>query len=66
MRNREVGQECFYVEWPEIGRVTLAVKPDEASNPIEIRLLCADAVVLEADLVADTVEQPRADGGFHE
>ena len=39
--------------------MTLAVEPDEAPNPVQIGLLGPDAVMAEADLVADAVEQSR-------
>lgn len=44
----------------------LAVEPDEASNPVDLRLLGANAPKLETDLVPDVVEQSRASGSFHE
>jgi hypothetical protein len=37
--------------------MALAMKNDEASNPVAVRLLGTDAVVLEPDPVADPVEQ---------
>ena len=46
-------------------RGALAVKPDEAFNPVGIRLLGADAVVLQTDLVPRTIEQSRSHGGLH-
>ena len=46
-------------------RGALAVKPDEAFNPVGIRLLGADAVVLQTDLVPQAIEQPRGNGGPH-
>ena len=62
---REVRQKGFDFERPQFGGVTLAVKPDEAFNPVEIGLLGTNAVVLDSDFVADAVEQPRTSGGFH-
>lgn len=44
----------------------LVVEPDEASNPVELRLLGANAAMLEFDLVPDVVEQSGASGSFHE
>jgi len=37
--------------------VALAMKNDEASNPVAVRLLGPEAVMLEPDPVADAVEQ---------
>lgn len=41
---------------PHFRQVPLAVEKDEASNPITIRLLDADAEVLQTDLAADEGE----------
>jgi hypothetical protein len=37
--------------------VSLAVKTDEASNPIEVRLFGSNAVVSKADPIAYLIEQ---------
>lgn len=60
--NREVGQKRLDLRRPQLDRVALAVKPDEAFNPIDIRLLGANAVMLEADLVPETIEQSAGVG----
>ena len=60
--DREVGQECLDVRGSELRRVALAVIDDEAFNPVDVRLLGADAVMLEADLFAHPVEQARGPG----
>jgi hypothetical protein len=39
--------------------VTLAMEEDEAFNPVAIRLLGTDAVVLEANARANEIEQAR-------
>jgi hypothetical protein len=58
-RNGEVGEKRLDLRRSQSCRVTLAVKPDEAFNPIGIRLLGSDALVLETDLVPNTIEQTR-------
>lgn len=45
----EVGQERLHFRRSQVLGVTLAVKEDEALDPVQVRLLGADAVVLEAD-----------------
>ena len=55
--DRQVRQERLDLRRPERLRVALAVEKDEAFNPVDIRLLGPDAVVPEADLVADAVQQ---------
>jgi hypothetical protein len=42
--------------------MAIAMKANEAFAPADIRLLGAQAVVLEADPVANLVEQPRSGG----
>ena len=44
--------------------MALAVVEDEASNPVQISLFRPDAVVSQANLVTDAIEQPR--GRCHE
>jgi hypothetical protein len=39
--------------------MSLAVAPDEAFNPIDVRLLGADAVMPKADPIAYLIEQAR-------
>jgi hypothetical protein len=62
----QIGQERLDLGRAERSRVPLAVEKDEAFNPLDIRLLGPDAVMLEPDLVAHASEQPRGIGGFHE
>ena len=56
--HRQVRQECL-----DLGRrhrvgVPLAMEKGEAFNPIKVGLLGAQAVVFEADAVADAIEEP--------
>jgi hypothetical protein len=55
-------QERLDLPGSQRARVGLAVEDDEASNPIHISLLGADAVVLAPDVVAHAVEQARRSG----
>lgn len=45
--------------------MALAMKMDVASNPVAIRLLGADAVVLETDAFPDAVEQENGRHRLH-
>ena len=45
--------------------MALAMKNDEASNPVAIRLLGAEAVVLEPDPLPDAVEQENGRFRLH-
>ena len=58
----QVSEERFEVRTRQIRRMAIAMKADEVFDPVDIRLLGAEAVVLEADPVADLVEQPRSGG----
>ena len=49
-----MGQERFYFGGPHFGRVTYVVEVDVALDPVDVGLLGADGVVLEADGVTDT------------
>jgi hypothetical protein len=53
----EIGQELGNLGRAHFGRMTLAVKQDEASNPVQIGLLGANAVVLYTYAVADLIEE---------
>ena len=55
----QMGEKRLDLARTHVGRVALAVKKDEAFNPVQIRLLGPQAVVLQADLEADTLEQRR-------
>ena len=55
----QVGQKCFDLRRTQFGGMLLAVKKNEASNPIDIDLFGTDAVVLDANFVANPVEQAR-------
>jgi hypothetical protein len=50
---REVSQEANHLVGAEILRMAIAVEADEASNPVDVGLLGADAVVLEANAGAN-------------
>ena len=58
----KVGQKRFNVCTRQIRRMAIAMKANEAFDPVDICLLGAQAVVLEADSVADLVEQPWPGG----
>ena len=55
--DRQRGQKGLHFLDPKLGRVPLAMGNDEASNPVAIRLLGADAVVLDPDPVSEPVKQ---------
>jgi len=44
---------------PQIGGMALAVEPDEAFNPVDVRVLGPDAVVFKSNLVSDAGEKSR-------
>ena len=54
---RQVRQERLHLPRAHPGRVPLAVKKDEAFNPVQIGLLGAQTVVLDPDLLAHALEQ---------
>lgn len=56
----QMGKKSLYFHRPQSRRMSLAVKDDEASNPVAVGLLGADAVVQKSDFLADVGEQ---DGG---
>jgi hypothetical protein len=58
----QVSQKRFDVRTRQIRRMAIAMKANEAFDPVDIRLLGAQAVVLEADPVANLVDQPRSGG----
>jgi hypothetical protein len=53
----KIGQEKLDLGGAHRRWVSLAVETDEASNPIDVRLLGADAVMAKADSIAYLVEQ---------
>jgi hypothetical protein len=61
----QIGQESFDVIGAEFRRMALAVKMDKSSNPVDIRVLGPNAVVLQAEAVADADEQPRGLQSVH-
>jgi len=58
-RDGQARQKRLDLVGPECRRVPLVVEADEAFNPIDVGLLGADTVVLDADLGANAVEQAR-------
>jgi len=50
---------------PHVGRVALAMKENETSNPVDVLLLGANAVVLDPAALPHPVEQPRLSGLVH-
>src|SRR5206468_7698961 len=64
----QIRQECFDFERAEFRRVALVVKDDKSSNPLDIGLFCAKAVMLEANAIADARKETRrlrCIGGVH-
>ena len=55
--DRQIRQKGLDFRRAEGLRVALAVENNEAFNPVDVRLLGADAVVAEANLAANAVEQ---------
>jgi hypothetical protein len=53
-----VGQERGDPTGPELGRAALAVEPDEAPWPVDIRGLGADRVAAHAYRIAQALQQP--------
>ena len=53
----QVGQECFYFGSAHFGRMTHAVEKDVALDPVDVGLLGADRVMLEADGVANLIQK---------
>lgn len=53
--DREVREERCDLRRPQLARVSLAVKQDEASKPADVGLLSAVAIVLEAQSLAHLV-----------
>lgn len=62
----ELRQKGLHFLRGELRWMALAVKPDEASNPIDIRLLGAEAVMPDTDDVSDAIEQTRWGRGVHQ
>jgi hypothetical protein len=56
--NCQIAEKGAQLNRPHVAWVTLTVKEDEASDPLQIRLLGSDAVVTQADHFAYLVEQP--------
>jgi hypothetical protein len=52
-----MGQECLYFGGAHFGRVAHVVEKDVAFDPANVGLLGANGLVLEADGVADLVQQ---------
>src|SRR4029079_14975055 len=60
---REGAQEALDVRFSELGGVTLLVKEDEATNPVDAGLFGASAVVTPAKNASHAIQQPRRTGG---
>jgi hypothetical protein len=52
----KMGKESGDFFFAHVGRVSLLMKEGEASNPIEVSLLGAEAVALDAQMPADAIE----------
>jgi len=57
LRDREVSQECLDLRRSHVPGVSLVVMQHKASDPVHIRLLRPDAIVLPPDPVPDLVQQ---------
>jgi hypothetical protein len=57
-RDRKIGEKRLDFRRAHRRRMLLAVKMDVASNPVAIRLLGANAVVLQPDPMPNLVEEP--------
>lgn len=55
--DREMAQEGGDLGFAHLGRMAFLVEEDEAPDPIEISLLGADAVALDAQVPAHAIEQ---------
>jgi hypothetical protein len=55
----EVRQELLDVGRAEFRRMAIAMKSNEAFDPVDVHFLGANAVVFDPDAGADLVEQPR-------
>jgi hypothetical protein len=55
----EVREECLDRAVREFARVNLAVKRDEAPDPMQVGVLGADGIVLEPDPLAHQIENAR-------
>ena len=56
-RDREIGQKSLDFRRAHRRRMALAVKMDVASNPVDIRLLGPDAVMLQPDPLANLIDE---------
>lgn len=54
-----MGEESGDLRFAHLSGMALLVEEDEASDPIDINGLGANAVVLDPQMPADTVEQSR-------
>jgi hypothetical protein len=57
--NREVAEEGSNLRFAHFVGVALAMKEDEAPDPIDVGLLGADAIMFDPQVPADAVEQFR-------
>jgi hypothetical protein len=52
-----VAQELFHLRRAQRGGMLLALEQDEALDPVHLRWLGTDAVVLEAELLAHLIQE---------
>jgi hypothetical protein len=57
-----MGQECLDFRRPHFGRMSFIMMQDESTYPLDIRLPGTQALVLQANPVADAVQQLRRSG----
>ncbi len=56
---RQVGQKRLHLSLTHLTRMPLAMKIDEILDPIDIRLLGAEAIVQVTDLLPQLIQQTR-------
>jgi hypothetical protein len=55
--NGKMVQECFNFGCAHFGGVTLAVKQDETTNPLNVGFFCAVGIMLEPNGIAHLVKE---------
>ena len=57
--DRQVREETRHVGLSHLRRMALIVEQYEPSNPVDVSVLCTDAVVSDPNGLSDSVEKPR-------
>src|SRR4051812_24998382 len=63
--HRKIRQKSLDLDRTHLLRMALAVKKNEASDPIDVSFFSAYAVVLETNTLAYAIEEPRTKGVIH-